>query len=116
MKLYDLSLIEAMGKKDFDFVREVVGMFLESIPVDIKQLNEAFVNKDAKLFGHVAHKLKSTIDTLGILSVSETIRQVEATDILDFASDQTLQQEVNKITSVLTQVYSELNEKYSNGN
>ena len=112
MKLYDLSLLEAMGKNDASFIKDVLGMFLVSIPADLAQLNETFASKDWSQFGKAAHKLKATIDTLGVQSISDTIRQVEATCKSEIISEQDLQTDVLKITSVLSQVSQELNEKY----
>ena len=116
MKLYDLSLLEAMGKNDASFIVDILRMFLESIPEDLNQLNKTFVDNDWNQFGKAAHKLKATIDTLGVQSISDTIRQIETSCKSDVIAKQDLQVDVNKVTSVLEQVYSELNEKYSKGN
>ena len=112
MTLYDLSLVEAMGKKDSGFVADVLNLFLESIPVDLAQLNLSLAQKDWKELAFVAHQLKSTIDTLGVNSLSETIRLIEAANKDNNANQQTLQLNIEKVTAVLNEVVVELKVKF----
>jgi len=113
--LYDLSLIGQMGKNDPSFIGPVVGLFLASIPTDLSELNEAYVEKNWKQFALAAHKLKSTIDTLGIGSISETIRTIETATTTNEFDEKALGLQVNKITSILNEVHQELSEKYPQG-
>jgi HPt (histidine-containing phosphotransfer) domain-containing protein len=106
--LHDLSLIKSMGDKDPSIVTTVVGLFVESIPVDINALNEAVENQDWKQVAFISHKLKSTIDTLNVNSLSETIRVLETEDLKESLAESAIQEHINKVTLVLNKVMLEL--------
>lgn len=110
--LYNLSLLEQMGKNDPSFIGAVVGMFLASIPTDLNELNEALIERNWKQFASAAHKLKSTIDTLGVEAISEKIRIIEAVPTYDEIDVEGLVLQVTQITNILNEVHRELNEKY----
>ena len=108
MYLYDLTLVEAISKNDPSFVGTLINLFLESIPNDLVELNESYSQNNWNKFSHIAHKLKSTIDTLGINSIAETIREIETLDERENRNQKELEDAVNKVTTVLNEVIIEL--------
>jgi len=77
-KLYDLSMIIALGKDDTSFTREIVSLFMEAMPDNIGKLLIAENNKDYKQISTIAHKMKGQIDLFNIISLKSTIRELEA--------------------------------------
>ena len=76
-KLYDLSLIEAVSGGDTDFIRKMIDLFMETVPANVRELNILFAQKNWDGVSKMAHKLKSTLDSMGIQSVKQEIRTIE---------------------------------------
>ncbi|MBE7173910.1 MAG: response regulator [Williamsia sp.] len=76
-KLYDLSLIEAVSGGDTDFIRKMVDLFVETVPPNVRELNAYHAQQDWDGVNKVAHKLKSTLDSMGIQSIKQDIRTIE---------------------------------------
>ncbi len=76
-KLYDLSMVDSIGKDDPEFVKNILSIFLETMPINIEQLRKAGTEKNYEVISKVAHKMKSSIDLLGIHSLKYTIRKLE---------------------------------------
>jgi PAS domain S-box-containing protein len=76
-KLYDLATIIEISGGDEEFVHTMVALFIETVPANLKELNIALQNKNWDLVSKMAHKLKSTLDSMGIHSIGKDIRSVE---------------------------------------
>ncbi len=78
-KLYDLSTIIEISGGDEEFVQTMVSLFVDTVPANLKELNVALQNKNWDMVSKTAHKLKSTLDSMGIHSIGQDIRTVEQT-------------------------------------
>ncbi len=76
-KLYDLKLVNELARNNEDFVRSLVQLFLDTVPVTSKEMVESSNQQNWEQTGKLAHKLKSTIDTMLITSIKEDIRSIE---------------------------------------
>lgn len=76
-KLYDLSLIEAVSGGDTDFIRKMIDLFMETVPPSVQEMNVHGGQQDWDEVSKIAHKLKSTLDSMGIQSVKQEIRTIE---------------------------------------
>jgi HPt (histidine-containing phosphotransfer) domain-containing protein len=70
---YD-ALAETTGA---DFVRELVGTFLQEAPAMLAELRSALAAGDAERFRRVAHSLKSNSNTFGALTLATKARELE---------------------------------------
>ncbi len=75
--LYNLSTIRDISGGDEDFVRKMIELFIETVPPNVKDLNVSLDNENWEMVSKTAHKLKSTIDSMGITAIKEDIRAVE---------------------------------------
>lgn len=75
--LYDLSLVNDLAEGNQDFIKSLVQIFIDTIPANSKEMIAAINNEEWEAAGKLAHKLKSTIDTMQIVSIKEDIRFVE---------------------------------------
>ncbi len=75
--LYDFSMIESIAKDDTLFISNIIGIFIETMPVNIDALLRAGQDRNYEEIARVAHKMKSSIDLLGINSLKYTIRKLE---------------------------------------
>lgn len=75
---YNLSKVYALSENDPEFVQQIVTLFVEEVPEDIKKIKEGIDAKDHQLAYSYAHKIKPTLDLIGLNVAFEEILQVEA--------------------------------------
>lgn len=76
-KLYSLSQLESLSGGDETFINKMVEMFLELTPQTIDVLKESYATDELETMGGAAHKIKPTIDMMGIESLKQSIRDLE---------------------------------------
>ncbi len=109
--LYDLRMIENISGGDPAFIRQMVKLFLDNMPVNIKTLRTALENKDWEMMWKTAHKMKSTIDSLNINELRQDIRAIEyAGKSLEGLVAVPMQ--VQKVEQVLQLCLDDLQQKY----
>ena len=74
---YDLAMVRAVSGGDETFVRKMIDIFLATIPQSLSDLQQHAAAEDWEALGKSAHKLKSTIDSMGIHSLRQDIRALE---------------------------------------
>lgn len=75
---YNLSKVYALSENDPEFVEQIVTLFVKEVPEDLKKIKEGIDAKDHKLAYSYAHKIKPTLDLIGLNVAFEEILQVEA--------------------------------------
>ncbi len=75
---YNLSKVYALSDNDPEFVMQIISLFVTEVPQDLKQIDLGIKTKDHKLAYSYAHKIKPTLDLLGMTMAYEEILQVEA--------------------------------------
>ena len=75
---YNLSKVYALSDNDTEFVHQILKLFVTEIPEDLLQFKEGIKKKDHKHAYSYAHKIKPTLDLMGLNVAFEEILQVEA--------------------------------------
>lgn len=75
---YNLSKVYALSDDDPEFVSQVVTLFVTEVPLDLLQIKLGIKTKDHKLAYSYAHKIKPTLDLLGMNVAFSEILEVEA--------------------------------------
>jgi hypothetical protein len=76
-RLYNLEKLYSIESKDAHFIKEVVCLFINTIPNISHELVKAANEKKWDDVYFLAHKMKATIDLLNIESLKKEIRVVE---------------------------------------
>jgi PAS domain S-box-containing protein len=76
--LYDLTMVRSVSGGDEAFIKKMVELFIETVPPSLHDLHEAVGLQQWERVGKVAHKLKSTVDSMGIDTLREDIRSIES--------------------------------------
>jgi len=76
-KLYNLSMIQEISHGNNDFVKKMMMLFIDTMPPAIDEIKTHLSNRDWNSLGAIAHKIKPSIDTMGIDILKEDIRSVE---------------------------------------
>lgn len=75
---YNLSKVYALSDNDPEFVKEILTLFVTEVPDDLAQVKEGIKKKDHKHAYAFAHKIKPSLDLMGMNVAFEEILQVEA--------------------------------------
>jgi CheY-like chemotaxis protein len=104
-QLYDLTMIHSVSGGDAAFIKKMIQLFIDTVPQNVQELVDATGQKNWEQVSKMAHKLKSTIDSMGIRSIHDQIRAVEMNaknqDQLDRMPDMVRQ--VESVVSVCVQ-------------
>jgi CheY-like chemotaxis protein len=76
-KLYNLEKLMELARNDKSYVQKMIGIFTEQTTISIEQIKTAYDNKNLEALYQVAHKIKPSLDSMGIIALRENIREVE---------------------------------------
>ncbi len=74
---YNLSKVNAISENDNEFVMSIVELFITEIPSDLKKLHKGVKDKNHEQAYAYAHKIKPTLDLLGMNQAYEEILIIE---------------------------------------
>ncbi|GMN11681.1 hypothetical protein MTsPCn9_28640 [Croceitalea sp. MTPC9] len=75
--IYSLDKINEMAEGDQDFVISVISVFLEEVPEDLQNLENAISEKNFEQVYKMAHKIKPNVDLLGMEQTRATALEIE---------------------------------------
>jgi HPt (histidine-containing phosphotransfer) domain-containing protein len=75
---YNLAKVYALSDNDPEFVMQIITLFVTELPEDVKQIDLGIKTKDYKLAYAYAHKIKPSLDLLGMTVAHQEILEVEA--------------------------------------
>ena len=76
-KLYNLSTIEEISHGNEAFVKKMLQLFIDTMPPALNELRGHYSTGNWAGLGAIAHKIKPSIDTMGIELLRDDIRMVE---------------------------------------
>ncbi|MGF2411361.1 MAG: Hpt domain-containing protein, partial [Ferruginibacter sp.] len=59
------------------FIDKMVNLFIEQIPASVEEMQDAYLNKNFDTVKRVAHRIKPSIDNMGINSLKTEVREIE---------------------------------------
>jgi HPt (histidine-containing phosphotransfer) domain-containing protein len=75
---YNLAKVYALSDNDQDFVMQIIDLFISEVPEDVKLIDQGIKDKDHKQAYSYSHKIKPTLDLLGMTVAYQEILEVEA--------------------------------------
>ncbi|PRY11268.1 HPt (histidine-containing phosphotransfer) domain-containing protein [Pontibacter ummariensis] len=75
--LFKLDYLIKMSSGNKDFVKELINLFLQHVPLEMHRLERAITTGDLPEAKLIAHKLKSSTAMLGADSMTALLKQVE---------------------------------------
>lgn len=63
---YNLSKVYEISENDKEFALQILSLFLQEVPIEIKIIKEAIEDKQYDKCYAAAHKIKPTLDLLGM--------------------------------------------------
>ena len=101
--LYDLSVLEEMVYGDTVFMKELIDTFIEYAPIDSKELCDFAQEKNWDETSKKAHKLKSSIRTIGVISLTDLILSIE-NDAKNQQNLDTIHLDIDRFATTLEEV------------
>ena len=77
MKL-DLSYLIDITGGDREMMLEMIDLFLEDIPIQVKKIKSLSGAEGIKELGKEAHKLKPTLQYVGFIEMFEAVKEIES--------------------------------------
>jgi HPt (histidine-containing phosphotransfer) domain-containing protein len=74
---YNLAKVYAISENDDEFVLHIVTLFVSEVPEDLVHIKNGIEEKDYKMAYASAHKIKPTLDLLGMTVAFEEILVIE---------------------------------------
>jgi PAS domain S-box-containing protein len=75
--LYDLSGLRQISKNNEGFVQKMAELFVAQTPALVAEMIEKYYEGEYKAMSAIAHKIKPSIDNMGIASLKDTIMEIE---------------------------------------
>lgn len=111
--LYDLTMVNTIGKGNEGFAKKMISLFLAQMPGDISKLNLSAQKGEWEAVSKLAHKMKPSIDGMGIGSLKETVREIETGARSGEAFNETeLLRLISEYTSTMEKVLIQLRNAY----
>ncbi len=111
-KLYDMAQLEEIAAGNQDFIISLANIFLQTIPENSNDMVEAAKAGNWDMTSKLAHKLKSTIDSMNMLSIKTDVRTIEL-DAKNKKNIESLPTLVNKVNKVIQKVAIQLRADYN---
>lgn len=73
----DLSYLNDIADGNAEFIIDMIDIFMEQTPIYFDQLDKAIQEKDWKVTGDVAHKIKPTLAFMGVEAAKEQMAEIE---------------------------------------
>ncbi|UFH56335.1 PAS domain S-box protein [Spirosoma sp. KNUC1025] len=106
-KLYDLSKLESISRGDSEFIQQMVQLFCTETPTAVNQLVDAYYLGNLRKVKSIAHRIKPSIDNMGIDSQTEGIRAIDQLAQTGEASNE-LEARISSFAETITEVVRQL--------
>lgn len=105
--IYNLDKIREMAEGDEEFIQSVISVFLEEVPQDLAELENAVAKLDYDNVYKLAHKIKPNVDLLGMEQARANALEIETLG-KNASNSEVIQQKFPLLKQDIQQVISEL--------
>jgi PAS domain S-box-containing protein len=105
--LYNLSKLEKIAKGNQQFMDKMIQLFIDQTPKSVNDLKTAYEIGDYSKVKAIAHRIKTSIDTMGIDILKDEIREIEKNAESLQSSEQT-EKLISKLDTVINEVAASL--------
>lgn len=75
--IYSLQYLRESSDDDEEFLKTMIGMFLENTPVALKVMKDSLDRSDWETMRQTAHKLRSHLRYFGMIEAAELTEEIE---------------------------------------
>ena len=77
MNQINLEYLHTLADNNDDIIRQMIELFIGQIPEFFNEMDTALSEKNAERMHRVAHKAKSSLSIMGMVSASEQLQELE---------------------------------------
>jgi len=105
---YDLTLLRKLSRGDDEFVKNMVEIFLQHTPQTMTEIDEALQRYDYETIGKMAHRVKPSIESMGIRQLDGVAQEIELYCNSDAIDRNQLTQKVRFLSSTVANVIKKI--------
>lgn len=105
-ELYDLTSLHKLSNNDTTFLKSIIGVFVDHIPVSVREMQQALEDKNYHLIKKTAHRIKPSVQTFGVKAIEDELKILN--DDSNTLNHEEYTKIVSKIAHTLTRVVSDL--------
>ncbi len=105
---YDLSKLRQLSRGDEQFVQQMVDVFIEQVAIAMQEMDVALQQKEYGTVAKIAHRIKPSIDSMGIGSLGGVAKDIEGMGTAAVPDGMVITEKVGLLTTVLTKVVEQL--------
>ncbi len=110
---FDLTGLHEISHGDEVFIQKMLELFTEQATLTIAEIKSAYSKNEMDQVKKIAHRIKPSIDSLGIQLLKEEIREIEKNADIYGQSDKLLRL-IEKVEIILIKVMKEINDYKKN--
>jgi signal transduction histidine kinase/CheY-like chemotaxis protein/HPt (histidine-containing phosphotransfer) domain-containing protein len=76
-KIISTAHLESLSRGNSPFIKEIVTIFLEQNPIEIKELEQAIILEDFNNIRSISHKMKTSVGFIGLEQLLNPLNQIE---------------------------------------
>ncbi|MCU0333541.1 MAG: PAS domain S-box protein [Chitinophagaceae bacterium] len=112
-RLYNLDQLQTIARGNESFVHKMIEMFLTQTPLVLQVMNDAAAAAKPAEMGAAAHKMKPSLDNLGISSLFQPIRTLERQGKEGDCNSAEVAGALQKVNEVLQKVLQQMRADHS---
>lgn len=89
---YNLAKVYALSDNDPEFVLQIITLFVNEVPEDLRFIKKGIEEKDHHLAYSYAHKIKPTLDLMGM-----NVAYEENIHVMDWAKNEGKRKEIKEV-------------------
>ena len=110
-KRYDLTKIIELSRGDQSFVDKMIEIFIDHTPSSILEMKNALHLNEFLVVSKTAHRMKPSIDNMGIYSLTNVIREIESKSKEEHPDSKSITALVSTLDETLMEVIKALKEE-----
>lgn len=76
-RIYDYRVLAQITNGNKEFEKKLINIFVTTVPISIQKLRISLEDNDYISLAETAHKLKTTVHTMGIITLAEPLKKLE---------------------------------------
>ncbi len=106
--LFDLTNIKTLSRGDQSFVNKMIEIFIDHTPTSMVEIKNAYELRDFITISKISHRMKPSIDNMGIHTLKNPIRELESTAKAEVVDKEKVATLIDIIENTLEKVIGEL--------
>lgn len=109
---YNLAKVYSISDNDVEFAKQIVELFIQEVPAEVKNIRRGVKDKDHDKVYHAAHKIKPTLDLLGLDLAYEDVVAIEAWSRAE-GKKKEIKEVVKNLKKLVEETLAELRKDYN---